>query len=219
MFRLVLAAVLFSSCVINSQNKIKGQVVGDSLGIAGATVQIQNTSVGTITDLNGYFEIMVKKEDVLIASHLGFQSDSVKVDNSDKLKIRLQMGVELEECVVNTNSMKSRCTISCGTTCFTTSCGFSVLTVNNFTREQSQKFIKLVPNPSSDGIFQLSTIKDLNVLEYSVYEINGKIIKSIQDQSPTKKVRLDLHKKGSGMYVIKVKLSNHETVVKKLLRI
>ena len=82
---------------------ITGTVVSASDGspIPGANVFIKNTTVGTITDINGNFNIQASNEDIIVVSFIGFISREILVSDQSKFEVRLEEDVaELDEVVV-----------------------------------------------------------------------------------------------------------------------
>lgn len=71
--------------------KLSG-VVKDHLGepLIGATVSIKNTSLGTITDIDGKYVINVTKGDVLVFQYIGFTSESIIISNQKELNVDLK---------------------------------------------------------------------------------------------------------------------------------
>jgi hypothetical protein len=75
---------------------VSGQVIGadDKLPVVGATVRIKGTDAGTVTDVQGCFQLAVQKlKAVLAISYIGYVTEDVKVSfekNSD-LNITLKL--------------------------------------------------------------------------------------------------------------------------------
>ncbi len=85
---------------------ITGTVVDtDDKPMPGASVYWADTNVGTAASIDGKFRIhRVKGYDLLIASFLGYENDTVRVDNTmSQVKFKLRQGVELETVVVEGN--------------------------------------------------------------------------------------------------------------------
>jgi len=60
--------------------KVNGQVVDqDGEPLTGATVKIQNTTNGTITDIDGNYELTVSPTDILVISYVGYKNREVSV--------------------------------------------------------------------------------------------------------------------------------------------
>ena len=81
--------------------RVTGTVVdanGDPL--VGATVQILNTSVGTITNVDGLYVIDVSDNDVLTFSYIGFLSQNLPVKGKDVLNVTLSEDSQMMEDVV-----------------------------------------------------------------------------------------------------------------------
>lgn len=73
---------------LHSQIQITGHVFSakDSATIAGASIYFDGTSIGTSSDLNGYFKLQLKKaiNSDLIISSIGYKAISLKTLPSDK---------------------------------------------------------------------------------------------------------------------------------------
>ncbi len=87
------------------QNRqVKGKVVDDATGepIIGATVRIEGTNGGTLTDVNGNYIIDVSSKDaVLVISCLGYGAEKVTVNDLTTIDIKLMPSVQkLDEVVV-----------------------------------------------------------------------------------------------------------------------
>ncbi|MBR6034893.1 MAG: TonB-dependent receptor [Paludibacteraceae bacterium] len=68
--------------------------------VIGANVMVKGTTVGTITDFDGNFELQAKTGDVLVVSFMGYKSQEVKVAGSAPLRIVLVPdNVQLQEVV------------------------------------------------------------------------------------------------------------------------
>lgn len=99
MFTLLGAGTAYSQD--SGKRRITGTVVdanGDPL--VGATVQILNTSVGTITNVDGLYVIDVSDNDVLTFSYIGFLSQNLPVKGKDVLNVTLSEDSQMMEDVV-----------------------------------------------------------------------------------------------------------------------
>lgn len=84
------------------QKTIKGKVV-DAAGeaVIGANVVVKGTTNGTITDIDGNFNLNVSSECVLQVSYIGFNTQEIKVTSSmTDLVVKLKEDTELLEEVV-----------------------------------------------------------------------------------------------------------------------
>lgn len=98
---LVLLSLLPAFGFAQSVN-VKG-VVYDETGIPAMGVNIlkKGTTEGTITDLDGNFEISVQKGDVLVFSYIGYVTQEITYNGQAKLDVKLQEDSEkLDEVVV-----------------------------------------------------------------------------------------------------------------------
>lgn len=85
------------------KQKLVGVVTDSKTGesIIGATIKLKGTSVGTTTDMDGKFEIMVVPTDVLVITYIGYTAKEIKVGNQKVITITLSDDTQqLEEVVV-----------------------------------------------------------------------------------------------------------------------
>ncbi|MGL5637538.1 MAG: carboxypeptidase-like regulatory domain-containing protein, partial [Bacteroidales bacterium] len=96
---------LFSVLTLTSQNiNIKG-IVSDQTGFTmpGVTVQVKNEStIGTVSDLDGHYHLTVPANSILIFSYIGFAPQQLKVSTKDEvLNVVLKEETEaIDEVVV-----------------------------------------------------------------------------------------------------------------------
>jgi len=98
----LMLASLLMCVVVFAQKKITGKVVdSDGKPVAGATVQVKGSNVGTSTLEDGTFAITVPANAVLQISATGTKSQDVKVGQSSAMSITLASTLSnLEEVVV-----------------------------------------------------------------------------------------------------------------------
>lgn len=95
--------VLFLPQTARSQNLVSGKVTdaSDGFGLPGATVLVKGTSQGTVTDINGSFNLEASASDVLVFSFVGYVSQEVEVGNQSVINVALELELsQLEEIVV-----------------------------------------------------------------------------------------------------------------------
>lgn len=93
----------FAMCAFAQQLTVKG-VVTDSKGetVIGASVLVEGTTNGSITDLDGAFEISnVSPKAVLVVSYIGYKTQKLPVNGKTTFKVVLAEDTEvLDEVVV-----------------------------------------------------------------------------------------------------------------------
>ena len=90
------------------QIQVKG-VVKDAGGdpLIGVNVKVKDSTVGTITDINGNFTLQTRKGDILEISYVGYATKTVRVQNAQVLNIVLTEDTEvLNEVVVTALGIK-----------------------------------------------------------------------------------------------------------------
>lgn len=81
---------------------VKGKVVDESgLALPGLTVKIESSGRGTVTDLDGNYQITAEEGDVLIFSFIGFETQRVQIGNQTTIDVVMKEDTQaLEEVVV-----------------------------------------------------------------------------------------------------------------------
>lgn len=70
---------------LQQEKKVTG-TVNDQQGISvpGAAVQVKGTTIGTVTDIDGKFELEVSSGAVLLVSYIGMQPQEIAIGNQKK---------------------------------------------------------------------------------------------------------------------------------------
>ncbi|MBS1502639.1 MAG: von Willebrand factor type A domain-containing protein, partial [Bacteroidetes bacterium] len=111
MKKLILIALMVAGLAAfkcNSIRHISGTVYGmdDKLPIPGASVKVDGTSVGTVTNANGKYDIDVPDgKNSLVFSYAGFKSQTIKLDTSNRVDVYLETSQTALGEVVVTSSM------------------------------------------------------------------------------------------------------------------
>lgn len=109
MFRYTLLLFLFiSSFSLFAAEKVKGYVFDESKEpVIGANVYWEKSKKGTVTNLDGYFEIDPPKgHEHLLVSYTGYSTQSVHLDNhEEELTIFLKEDLELQEVVISSRNL------------------------------------------------------------------------------------------------------------------
>jgi len=106
--------VLMSQGNLYGQESIKKMVRGTVTDeqnqlLTGATVLVKGTDVGTITDMDGKFEIAAAADDVLVVSFVGYASKEVTPGSQTELNIQLALDqTALDEVVVVAYGVQKR---------------------------------------------------------------------------------------------------------------
>ena len=88
--------------ISQQQKSVKGTVVDAAGPVIGASVIVKGTTNGTVTDMDGNFEIPgVNKGDVIQVSYIGYQTQEIKYTGQPSLQVKLaEDSQNLEEVVV-----------------------------------------------------------------------------------------------------------------------
>ncbi|WP_240486040.1 SusC/RagA family TonB-linked outer membrane protein [Anditalea andensis] len=88
---------------------ISGQVRDMDTGEAlpGVNIIIKGTQKGTVTDIEGMFQIAAEPNDILLFSYLGYQKQEVAIQNQQQIQVLLSMDdSELQEVIVTALGIK-----------------------------------------------------------------------------------------------------------------
>lgn len=99
---LVLALLLFGVMTLLAQRNITGNISSDQGGpLPGANILAKGTNVGTATDTDGNFELMLPSgATTLVISYTGHISQEVEVGDQTVINVILKAGTVLEDVVV-----------------------------------------------------------------------------------------------------------------------
>lgn len=105
-FRWILTLLLLFGVgtVVNAQTKVAGVVMDSSgEGMPGVNVMVKGTTNGTITDLEGKFQINAPaKTSILVVSFVGYKAEEIKIGNQTVLKVVLKEdALALDEVVIS----------------------------------------------------------------------------------------------------------------------
>lgn len=110
-FKLCLAGLcLLGSMSAMAQNfKVKGTVCDKDGVVIGAAVMIKGTNIGTVTDIDGKYELEVPKGGILVFSYMGYNSIEKKVSSASDINIEMADNVQaIDEIVVTAIGIKQQ---------------------------------------------------------------------------------------------------------------
>lgn len=95
---------------MDAQNRIKGEITDDSNGdpLIGASILIQGTSRGTVTDFDGSYELRIDEFPVVLQiSYIGYDDKEITVDAAnDALNIQLSAGTGITLAVTEVKAQR-----------------------------------------------------------------------------------------------------------------
>ncbi|MFD0989117.1 TonB-dependent receptor domain-containing protein [Mariniflexile jejuense] len=104
----ILYIILMLPFFMSSQEKINGMIMeandrNEHIGLLGANVYWLNTTIGTVTDIDGKFTIPYKKENTkLVISYVGFKTDTLTITQPKMVHHWLQPTDNLNAVTVTT---------------------------------------------------------------------------------------------------------------------
>ncbi len=107
---LLFLLTLCFSVVGFAQQTVSGTITDDAgIPVIGATVQVAGTSIGTITDLDGRYELTVPDGSTeLQVSYIGYDGRKIPLTGASTYDLTLAEGVALDEIVVTGYSVGSK---------------------------------------------------------------------------------------------------------------
>ena len=94
-------ALLFVAMTLWAQIAVQGTVVDDKgEPVIGASVIVQGTTEGTVTDIDGHFALNVAQGAKLVVSYVGYKASEISVQNSSPVNVILKEDSELLDDVV-----------------------------------------------------------------------------------------------------------------------
>lgn len=100
---MLLCLWIFSIGFITAQDRISGKVTDASTGepLPGVSISIKGTTVGTVTNTDGIFEIETSGDQILIFSFIGYLTEETPINGRTSINLELVPSIEsLDEVVV-----------------------------------------------------------------------------------------------------------------------
>lgn len=99
---ILLLCLCFLQTAFTQDGRISGRILDDDTGepLIGATILVEGTSSGTVTDIDGNFSIDANQGQVLLISFTGYNPQSITIGSETNLEIRLVSGIAIDEVVV-----------------------------------------------------------------------------------------------------------------------
>ncbi len=106
--------LLVGSAYLHAQTKaLKGTVSDETAVLPGVSVAIKGTTIGTVTNQNGGFELMVTNGQIVSFSAIGFETQNIKYTGQQNIKINLKSAaVSLNETVVVGYAVQKKATLT-----------------------------------------------------------------------------------------------------------
>ena len=99
----IFIGLLLGTTVLLAQEKtVTGRVTDESqTAVPGASVLIKGTTMGTVSDANGDYTILVSDDDVLVTSFIGYSKQEILVGSQTNINVTMQVDItQLQEIVV-----------------------------------------------------------------------------------------------------------------------
>ncbi len=107
--RLLIAALLLFCTAWVSAQSVKGTITDeDGFGLVGATILVEGTSTGTVSDLDGSYSVNAKSGDVLIYSFTGYLTQRITVGNQTTIDVGMAPDVAVLDQIVVTGYNQQR---------------------------------------------------------------------------------------------------------------
>src|SRR5699024_6536216 len=88
---------------------VTGTVISaaDGSTLPGVTIQVKGTTQGTVTDIDGRYEIEVESDGIIIFSYIGFGTQEIEVNNRSVIDVAMEESASaLDEVVVTALGIK-----------------------------------------------------------------------------------------------------------------
>ncbi|MBN2806338.1 MAG: TonB-dependent receptor [Prolixibacteraceae bacterium] len=191
-FSLIILIMLYLSVSAYAQLTITGIVTdaNDNSPLVGVTVVIKGSTIGTVTNLDGAYQIRANNNnDVLVFSYIGYTSTEVPIGNENVINVVLKANaIDIDDVVV----------IGYGTVQKEDLTGsVAVVSAKDLTRTPAATFTQalqgrasgvMVSNtgsPGSDAQIRIRGIGSINMNPNPIYVIDGVITGSLSSVSPS----------------------------------
>ncbi len=104
---------LLSASIYAQTTTVSGTIVDeDNIPLIGVNVSVQGTTKGTVTDINGNYNLEANKGDVLVYSYVGFGDQEMLVGDQSDLNLTMKEGTSLDEVVVVAYGTQKKVTVT-----------------------------------------------------------------------------------------------------------
>ncbi|MBR5080956.1 MAG: carboxypeptidase-like regulatory domain-containing protein, partial [Bacteroidales bacterium] len=85
----LLFALMTPFAAIAQSIMVSGKVVSsdDGYGLPGVTIQVKNSSNGTVTDMDGNYSLNADSKDVLVYSFVGYKTKEIAIKGKNKINV------------------------------------------------------------------------------------------------------------------------------------
>lgn len=98
---LVALLLLLFFAVTATAQKVSGRVTDETgEGLPGVTVFVKGTSVGTVTDMDGRYNVAASQGQELMFSQTGMETQTVRVGSGGDVNVTLSGSITLREAVI-----------------------------------------------------------------------------------------------------------------------
>ena len=202
---LVTLLVLILSVNLYAQKALKGTVVDEAdMPLIGATVAVEGTSGGTITDIDGNFSIKVKKGAVIKFSYVGYKDRKMTYHGQNNVTVKLEPDAKVidEVVVVGYSSMKKTdLTGSIASVAAEDLQGFKSSSVAGALAGQvaGVQVIQSDGAPGSSFNINIRGVRSINAAQSPLYVVDGMIIQNggIENINPSDIESIDILKDAS----------------------
>jgi TonB-dependent starch-binding outer membrane protein SusC len=158
--------------------------------LIGATVRIQGTTTGTVTDIDGKYSINVPGPNaVLIVSYVGYMDEEVNVAGRTVINVGLMPSIEmLSEMVVIGYGVVRKSDLT-GSVAVVTSEDLNRIPTSNFTQALQGRatgvMVTRSGSPGSNAQIRIRGVGSINANANPIYVIDGIITNSLNSVNPT----------------------------------
>jgi TonB-linked SusC/RagA family outer membrane protein len=174
-------SLLLCSGVASAQGVVTGHVtdVKTREPVAGVTVKVANSTVGTLTNFDGSYSIAVEPSGSLTFQFMGYQSQTVRVDGRTVIDVNLsESAVDLDEVVVvGASFRKSDLTGAVSSVSSKTLEEKPVTTINEAIQGRvAGVFISQAAKPGDDASIKIRGTNSISTTTDPIYVVDGLVM-------------------------------------------
>ena len=196
-----------------AQSIVRGTVIDESgEPVIGASVQVQGSKTGAVTDINGRFNVAAASNATLTVSYVGFETEQVSVGGRNDLKVTLREDVtKLNDVVVIGYGVQKKKLVTGSTVQVKGDDIAKLSTTDAFTAMQSQTpGVSILQNSGQAGEGYKVTIRGIGTTGNSdpLYVIDGVAGGSLNDLNPSDIESIDVLKDAASAAIYGARAAN-----------
>lgn len=202
-----------------AQKMISGKVISnENEPLIGVNVQPKNSTTGTITDIEGRYEISASPDDILVFSYIGYANQEIKVGTSTVIDLTLQPDAKFLDEVVVIGYGTVKKTDLTGSVATLTASQINKIPISNAAQAMTGRLpgvnvLTTDGSPDAEVVIRVRGGGSITQDNSPLFVVDGFIVSSIRDIPPTDIESINILKDAAATAIYGAQASNGVVVI------